>query len=320
MKTVQTVTGNIETKKLGSVLMHEHIFSSSMGIALSYPQLYKEGTYEKIEKDLNNMKSNGIDTVVDATPVGLGRDVCGLKKASEKTGVNIIATTGWWGMEPPYAGPIPEEKWAKAFIDDINTGCDRTDIKAGILKASMDKDGPTPWNVKMHHAVGLAQIETGKKIMLHTYCPMETPRHQLRLLKEVGVDMNNVSVGHIPETTDMDFVKWIYDQGVWLGIDRLPIITLPGEYAVATETRIKFIKAMIDEGMGDRMLFSHDIFSMSTLFDYQPADIHEYIAKTCPEGFLFIKNSVFGKLADMGIDYDYLWNLTIENPKKFFEG
>lgn len=320
MKTVQTVTGNIETDKLGSVLMHEHIFSSSMGIALSYPQLYKEGTYEKIEKDLSNMKANGIDTVVDATPVGLGRDVCGLKKASEKTGVNIIATTGWWGMEPPYAGPIPEEKWAQAFIDDINIGCDRTDIKAGILKASMDKDDPTPWNVKMHHAVGMAQIETGKNIMLHTYCPMETPRHQLRLLKEVGVDMNNVSVGHIPETTDMDFVKWIYDQGVWLGIDRLPIITLPGEYAVATETRIKFIKAMIDEGMGDRMLFSHDVFSMSTLFDYQPADIHEYIAKTCPERFLFIKNSVFGKLAEMGIDYDYLWNLTIENPKKFFEG
>lgn len=320
MNTVQTVKGTIGTDKLGSVLMHEHIFSSSMGVALSYPQLYKEGAYEKIEKDLNTMKANGIDTVVDATPVGLGRDVVGLKQASEKTGVNIIATTGWWGMEPPYAGPIPEEKWAQAFIDDINIGCDRTDIKAGILKASMDKDGPTPWNIKTHHAVGMAQIETGKKIMLHTYCPMETPRHQLRLLKEVGVDMNNVSVGHIPETTDMDFVKWIYDQGVWLGIDRLPIITLPGEYAVATETRIKFIKAMIDEGMGDRMLFSHDIFSMSTLFDYQPDDIHEYIAKTCPEGFLFIKDSVFGKLADMGIDYDYLWNLTIENPRKFFEG
>lgn len=320
MNTVQTVTGSIGTDKLGSVLMHEHIFSSSMGVALSYPQLYRDGTYEKIEKDLNNMKANGIDTVVDATPVGLGRDVSGLKWASEKTGVNIIATTGWWGMEPPYAGPIPEEKWAQAFIDDINIGCDRTDIKAGILKASMDKEGPTPWNIKAHHAVGMAQIETGKKIMLHTYCPMETPRHQLKLLKEVGVDMKNVSVGHIPETTDMDFVKWIYDQGVWLGIDRLPIITLPGEYAVATETRIKFIKQMIDEGMGDRMLFSHDIFSMSTLFDYQPADIHEYIAKTCPEGFLFIKNSVFGKIADMGIDYDYLWNLTIENPKKFFEG
>ena len=69
----------------------------------------------------------------------------------------------------------------------------------------------------------------------------------------------------------------------------MPIITLPGEYAVASETRIKFIKTMLDEGMGDRMLFSHDIFSMSTLFDYQPEDILEYIGGICPERFLFIK-------------------------------
>ncbi len=31
MKNVQTVTGTVATDKLGSVLMHEHIYSSSMG-------------------------------------------------------------------------------------------------------------------------------------------------------------------------------------------------------------------------------------------------------------------------------------------------
>ena len=320
MKTVQTVTGEVNTDRLGSVLMHEHIYSSSMGIALSYPQLYFEGTEEKIERDLIELKEGGISTVVDATPVGLGRDVKGLKRASEKTGVNIIATTGWWGVEPPYAGPIPEDKWAQAFIDDIQKGCDGTDIRAGILKAAMDKEGPTPWNIKTHHAAGIASKQTGAKIMLHTYCPTETPRHQLRLLKEVGVDMNHVAVDHIPETTDLDFVKWIYDQGVWLGMDRLPIISLPGEYAVAAETRIRFIKVMLDAGMGDRMLFSHDIFSMSTLFDWQPEDVKKEIALICPEKFLYIKKVVFGKLADMGVDPDYLWNLTIDNPRRFFEG
>ena len=68
MKNVQTVTGTVATDKLGSVLMHEHIYSSSMGVALSYPQLYKEGTEEKIEKDLKEMKANGIETVVACRP------------------------------------------------------------------------------------------------------------------------------------------------------------------------------------------------------------------------------------------------------------
>lgn len=36
MKNVQTVTGTVATDKLGSVLMHEHIYSSSMGVALSF--------------------------------------------------------------------------------------------------------------------------------------------------------------------------------------------------------------------------------------------------------------------------------------------
>lgn len=319
MKTVQTVTGTINTDEMGSVLMHEHIYASSMGVALSYPQLYRDNAEEVVIRNLKEIKANGIDTLVEATPVGLGRDVRGMKRASEKTGVNIIATTGWWGCEPPHVGPVPVEKWTQAFIDDIEIGCDGTDIKAGIFKASMDKEGCTPWNILVHHAVGMAQVETGKKIMLHTYCPTETPRHQLRLLKEVGVDMNNVVVDHIPETTDMDFVKWIYEQGVWLGIDRLPVLLLLGSYAVGIETRIKFIKEMLDAGMGDRMLFSHDISCCSTLYDYQPQEVLEELKDVCPDNFLFIKKHVFPKLVDMGVDPDYLWNLTIDNPKKFFE-
>lgn len=319
MKTVQTVLGKVATDKLGSVLMHEHICSSSMGVALSYPQLYGKDVENQILSDLKAMKENGILTVVDATPVGLGRDVKMLKKVSEATGVNIIATTGWWGCEPPYLGPSTAEQWAQCFVDDLNKGCDGTDIKAGFLKAAMDTEGPTEWVTKMHHAVGMAHQETGAKIMLHTYCPTETPRFQLRFLKEEGVDLNNVVVDHIPETTDIDFVKWIYDQGAWIGVDRMPIISLPGHYAVATETRIKFIKTMLDAGMGDRMLFSHDIMCASTLYDNQPEELIKEIWSVCPDRFLFIKKHVFGKLAKMGCDPAYLWNLTIENPRKFFE-
>ena len=320
MKTVQTVLGKLDTDKMGSVLMHEHICTSSMGIATHYPQFYVKNCEERIVADLNTMRENGIESVVDASPVCLGRDVRMLKKVSEKTGVNIIATTGWWGCEPPYLGPSTSEQWARCFADDILQGCDGSDIKAGILKAAMDKDGPTEWKKKIHYAVGMAHLETGAKILLHTYCPTETPRHQLACLKEVGVEMNQVVVGHIPETTDIDFVKWIYDQGVWLGMDRLPIVMMPGEYAVATDTRIKFIKTMLDAGMGDRMLFSHDFMSTSTLFDNQPDDVKEYVAAEWPDRFLFLKKHVFPRLGEMGVDTDYLWNLTIENPRKFFEG
>ena len=320
MKTVQTVLGPVATDRLGSVLMHEHICTSSMGVATHYPQLYAADYEQRILRDLETMRDNGIATVVDASPVCLGRDVRVLERVSRQTGVHIIATTGWWGCEPPYVGPTTAEQWARCFADDITKGCDSTDIKAGILKAAMDQEGPTEWKKKIHYAVGLAHLETGAKIMLHTYCPTETPRFQLQFLKDVGVDMNHVVVDHIPETTDLDFVKWIYDQGVWLGMDRLPIVQLPGSYAVATDTRIKFIKTMLDAGMGDRMLFSHDFMSTSTLYDNQPEDVQAYVAAQCPDRFLFLKNYIFPKLGEMGVDPQALWQMTIDHTRAFFEG
>ena len=320
MSTVMSVTGPISTDNLGSVLMHEHLFSSSMGIATHYPQFYINEIFEVVEKELRDIKTEGILTVVDATPVCLGRDVRGLKKVSEETGVNVIATTGWWGMQPPYVGDYPAEKYAECFIDDLTKGCDGTDIKAGILKAAMDKEGPTPWRKLIHYAAGMASVETGAKIMLHTYCPIETPRHQLALLKEVGVNMNNVVVDHIPETTDMEFIRWIYDQGVWLGMDRIPCLHFEGEYQVSTGTRIGIIKQMIDEGMGDRILFSHDLPVTSTLFDNATDKVKSYLEKQKPDHLLFLKKHVFCKLEKMGLDYDMLWNMTIDNPRRFFEG
>ena len=62
-----------------------------MGVALSYPQLYGKNFEQQILSDLKEMKENGISTVVDASPVTLGRDVKELKKVSEISGVNIIA-------------------------------------------------------------------------------------------------------------------------------------------------------------------------------------------------------------------------------------
>ena len=319
-KSVMTVTGPVGTDELGSVLMHEHLSASSMGVATHYPQLYVDGYKERMIKDMKDAKAGGISTLVEATPVCLGRDVRLMKEVSEAAGMTIIATSGWWGNEPPYPGPITPERLARCFIDDIRIGCDGTDIKAGILKAAMDKPGPTEWKKVTHRAVGMANVETGVKIILHTYCPTETPRHQLALLKEVGVDMNDVAVDHIPETTDLDFVKWIYDQGAWLGIDRLPNLLMPGEYAVAMDTRIKFIKVMLDAGMGDRMLFSHDISSCSTLFDFQPPEVLKMHADMVPDRFLYLKKHIFPKLGEMGVDTDMLWNMTIENPRRFFEG
>ena len=104
-KTVMTVTGPVATEKLGHTWMHEHLICSSMGIATHYPQMYRPDYKEQLHKDIKEMMDGGISTVVEATPVCLGRDVRTLKEISEETGLQIVATTGWWGVCPPYFSP-----------------------------------------------------------------------------------------------------------------------------------------------------------------------------------------------------------------------
>ncbi len=320
MKTVQTVLGEVPVEQLGFTLMHEHLVSSAPGIPENYPQLYIDNLYDIVTKDLREIKANHISTVVEASTYDLGRDVKMLKRVSEDTGVNVIACTGWFQDVSPMLGTYSIDKFASLFIDDLTKGIGQTKIKAGILKAAMDIEGPTPGRELLHRAVARASLATGVPIMLHSYPQGEMGRHQLRFLKEEGVALERVKVDHCLETTDMDYICFLAEQGCWLGVDRLPRISTPGNYAVETETRIKMIKRMIDAGLADRMLLSHDFMSTSTLFDHLPAGDQEYVNSLNPERFLFLTKVVLPKVVEMGIDLEVLKKICFDNPRRFFEG
>ncbi len=72
MPTVETAKGPVETRKLGKVLMHEHVFIISTEIAQNYPEEW--GDEEKRLADavvrLNELKQAGIDTILDPTALG----------------------------------------------------------------------------------------------------------------------------------------------------------------------------------------------------------------------------------------------------------
>ncbi|MFV0363473.1 MAG: phosphotriesterase [Suipraeoptans sp.] len=321
MKNVITVTGEVPVADIGYTLMHEHIVSSQTGIAENYPQLYVDGFYDRIMKDLLEMKENGIKTVVEATPYDLGRDVKMLKRVSEESGVNIIACTGWFMPKPKMLGDFSPAKIASCFIDDITKGATGTDIKTGIIKSAMDSDGPTPERDVICRAAGIASKELGMPLMMHSYPQTEIGRHQIRILREEGVPLHRVKIDHCPETTDMNYLCWLADQGVWLGIDRIPLLIEEGSYAVASDTRLQTIKRMLDAGLKDRMLFSHDFMSISTYYDHLPTKRgQEHFDSLNPDRFLYLKNVGFKKLAAMGVDEDMLNQMCIDNPRRFFEG
>jgi len=321
MNSVQTVLGAVDTGKLGRVLMHEHIIGAPAGIAENYPQFYGPDAVQTIISDLITMKENGIGTVVDATPFDLGRNIMLLRKVAETTGINIIASTGFFLEPSPFLGTHTADRYAQYFIDDIRKGIAGTASKAGMLKTAMDREGLTPGRELIHRAVAIASNETGVPITLHSFPYGEMGRFQLRLMKEEKVPMQRVIIDHCVDTTDMDYLNWLYDQGCWLGVNRLPNICPKNEICSSVSTRIKTIRNMIDAGMSDRVLFSHDFQSVATTFNHMPTkEDQEYIDQLNPFRFQFLQKVVFPELEKMGVSAEHLDDMFTGNPRRFFEG
>ena len=323
MNTINTVTGQITPAMLGKTLMHEHIISSAAGIPENYPNLYRKDAEDVILTDLADMKAHGIATVVDANCFDLGRDVKTMKKMSEMSGVQIIACSGFF-MEPfPMLGDFTAKDFAEGFIHEILNGVGDTGIKPGILKTAMDTEGPTRGREVIHRAVGIASKELGFPVMLHSCPEKEVGRWQLKFLKEEGADLHRVKVDHCLETNDLEYLKWLCEQGVWLGVDRLPRVCNEEESRKfpSIPDRVKMIKRMLDAGLGERMLFSHDFMCTSTFFDHQESEEDQkFISGMNPQRFGFLQDSIFSQLEELGVDREMLEKMLEENPKRFFEG
>lgn len=321
MDVVQTVRGPVSVNDMGFCLMHEHVMASAAGIPENYPQMYRADWMQSLVSDLTQLKRNGISTVVDASPFDLGRDPKRLRLVAEQADIHIICCSGFFFELNPCLGSWTEEQIAQMQIDDLTKGIGDTGICAGMIKAVMDREGATPGRRFLHHAAGIASNETGVPVFLHSNPLYETGRYQIPLLREVGVDPSRIKLDHILETTNMDYIKWCYDQGVWLGCERIPRVVIPGDpYGVQVETRIKTAKAMIDAGMADRMIFSHDFSGVTPVFDTLDQRQRAAFDAQIPGRWLYLKQSFFPKLVEMGVEENVLYQTNVENPRKLFAG
>ena len=311
MSKVNSVLGPIDTKDLGFTLMHEHVMSQGF-VARDFPELFGPGYKERIMEGVAEAKKGGVDTIIDATPFDLGRDVSFLAEVSRRTGVNIIACSGWWMDLPPHLSGQSPDLFADLFVREIETGIAGTDVKAGILKSAADYAGVTPDGEIMLRAVARAQCRTGVPIMLHSYAHEQVARQQLAILQDEGVDLRKVAVDHVNDTRDVDYLFWLLEQGCYLGMDRYPGLNL------SARARTETIKWLIDAGWTDRLLPSHD-FGLVNPVTFFPPDVQESIEKGNPYGYLYMKKVVFAQLREMGVPDKVINTLCVNGPRQFFD-
>ncbi len=315
MAKVNTVLGPMNTEDLGFTLMHEHLLCAFPNAYREYPDILVPNALEYVIAKLKQAKAGGVDTVLDMTTLDLGRDILFIREAAKQSGVNVIACTGWWLDVPRFVsgimGSVTPAQMAESFVREIDKGIGDTGIKPGVLKSASDVGGVTAPQEVALRAVAKAHLKTGVPIVIHSYHPGQVAKQQLDILMDEGVDLKHVKVDHCNDTTDVEYLTWILEQGCTMGLDRYP------GRLVSPLARTKTLKALLDAGYSDKLCPSHDCLLSYVLPEgFTP----EQFESLNPHRILYLKKVVFPWLKEMGVADEIINQLCITGPRNFLEG
>jgi len=320
MSTVETARGPVDSAELGTTLMHEHVFVLDREISENFPEDWggEEPRIADAVKRMNELKSRGVDTIVDLTVLGLGRYIPRIQRIAEQTRLNIVVATGIYTYcDLPhyfsYRGPGTvlggPELIADMFVRDIEQGIADTGVKAGILKCATDAPGLTPGVERILRATAQAHRQTGVPISTHTHARRRVGLDQQRVFKEEGVDLSRVVIGHSGDTTDLDYLRELMSNGSYIGMDRFGIDSI-----LSFEDRVSTVARLCDLGHAAQMVLSHDAACFNHWLPERqlPAMLPRW-------HYLHIHNDVIPALRNAGVTGEQLNAMLVENPRNIFE-
>jgi phosphotriesterase-related protein len=316
MSEVQTVQDAVDADELGLTLVHEHVRFRDEAVAEQWPGRYDD----QLELDaallaVNQAKDRGVHTIVEPTAMFGGRDVRFLKRVADETGVRIIACTGIYSYDylPHYFENRDVDVMADHFVEDIEIGCQGTDIRAAFLKCAADAAGVTEHVEKIHRACARASVQTGAPIMAHSMPAVGTGPRQVEIFAEEGVDMAKVQIAHCGDTDDVDYIQGLIDKGVYVGLDRYGLeMYLPIDKRNATAIEL------LRRGHAERLMISQDFCASIDWFPPEAAEVFESQGAIRNWSMTLVFDEVVPALREAGaMDDSSFDTIFVQNPKRW---
>lgn len=220
---VQSVLGPVDSEKLGQTLAHEHIVCLDWSMRMNFGLKYFD--FDWVAKTGAAMLKKAreeweVQTIVDGTPINLGRDVRLLAQISRESGVNIIASSGFYYQEEPCLSGRSAEEIDGWLDQECREGIDGTGILPGILKSAAGADGVTSMVKNILTAVGRVAARHQLPIFCHHDVKARSGMEILDIFEKSGVDLSRVILGHSGDTDDRDYLLSMVERGCCLGMDR----------------------------------------------------------------------------------------------------
>lgn len=343
MAIIRTVLGDVPAEAMGRTLSHEHILYAYPGGEWDHRTLFDvEEAADRIAADMRPaMERDGYKTLIEMTPIEVGRHPALMAEVSRKSGMNIIAITGFFPESiglPYYWRRQTIEELAEFFLRDITEGMvfagKQTGIRAGALKISTGQEGlantPSapqenglrvrPAEERVIRAAGRVQRETGCGINTHSdptdYAVTNPGIEQITLLEAEGADPAKIAIGHVLiRPKSLEQAVEICERGASINIDHVGI---PWKYETAEELddfMANQICELATQGYVDHLILSYDrwFFNPRTaVTELDPDMPNERVP------FTYMFDSFIPRLLKKGFQEEDIDKMLIDNPKRIF--
>jgi phosphotriesterase-related protein len=351
MGAVMTVCGPVSGEALGIALIHEHLLfdgdwhhepltdparaaigeaplrMETLGWARKYGYEHLDNSHrldvpEAIE-EAAFFRAAGGGTVVDVTPIGLGRDPLALKAIANATGLNVVMGSGYYihQRHPPELDDRTVEDLADQLIREIGEGVDGTGVRVGIIgEIGMTKI--TPREEKVLRAAARAQAATGAALSIHHDIYERNAPLLLEIARAEGATMARTIMCHMDQDArcEPEYFAAVAEAGAFVALDTFGHYDFysysrhPDWHAQPTRVfptdwdRAERIAKLAAAGYLDRVVVAQDVCLKIQLKRYGGF------------GFDHILESCVRMWREVGLEDDQIRQILVANPARVLTG
>ncbi|KAH8332626.1 hypothetical protein KR074_007594, partial [Drosophila pseudoananassae] len=312
------------------------ISMSTLGYVRLYPysskenvRFYDEEALEAAKKDILLYKKHGGGSIVENSSYGLKRNLEFIVELAKSTGVHFIAGTGHYihAMQDARHASLTVEQLSDLYSKDIITGLE---VNGKMVKCGFIGEVASVYPIHGKYfiksiycygdyyfldfekhcikAAGEIQEVLGCGVSMHPHRVSKAPFEIMRLYLEAGGRADKCVMSHLDRTIfDIDELLEFAKLGCYIQYDLFG--TECSFYQLNTSVdmisdgqRIDNLMKLINEGLVDKVLMSHDIHTKHRLTSYGG------------HGYHHIHTNILPRMFARGATLEQVEQMTVTNP------
>lgn len=263
---INSVLGPIEPHRLGRTDCHDHLFICG-GHAVALEPEFLLDDVEAAVAEANSALASGGEAVLDCMPIGVGRDVDGLVEVASRTGLTVLAVTGFHRdafYDPDHwLRRLNVEQLTEAVMREASEGLgrspydppdtDRSDVLPAAIKVAVSGEQPTNLEARFLQAVGSVAAATGLPVITHTET-VAGAQAQLYALAEYGVPAERVILSHMDRHGELADLEDLCHAGATLCLDCMGRTDRASDDVI-----VRLAVDLVRAGFGDRVVLGQDL-------------------------------------------------------------